>query len=146
MYSSSSNFFTMTKFTGDLQGFEMLLTFFGLLMLFRILGRFGMLSMGIRGELVWNVATVVCWMTELKFWIYFSVVSLILDDFYFGNFFFMRIEFFSAFLVSNFSRLKSVFLKYSGNFRKCFQIFVFVCLKSTNNYFRWDYFQVNNLV
>ena len=40
----------MTKFTGDLQGFEMLLTFFGLLFLFRLLGRFGMLS-GIKGQL-----------------------------------------------------------------------------------------------
>lgn len=32
------------KFTGDLQGFEMLLTFFFLVVLFRILGRYGVIK------------------------------------------------------------------------------------------------------
>ncbi len=38
----------MSKFTGDLQGFEMLLTLLGLLILFRLLGRFGV--MGAKGS------------------------------------------------------------------------------------------------
>ena len=33
-------------FSGDLQGFEMVLTFVGLVVLFRVMGRFGMISLG----------------------------------------------------------------------------------------------------